>query len=556
MNSMLGTRLNGVAAQTEDRSVSAVDSFRDNLSNFFTSGSEPDDDRDKSAVPTPEAGPSTAPQPTSVEDANDADELHKFSGVKIEESSSSGIDMLASQAENDLPIHPEYGQAVSHYKVFVNAAEDLEDHLVIMQFPNRGRHQPYSEAVGQKPTAVRLKPKSGLMEIDVPIFTQFNYDINRGETFAEALKRAGINPEGGPYGLAGGFGVGRTRPRTADDEDEEGDEEYDSQEDGGDEETGDEEEGGGEKQEDGEEDDANEEDDSEEDDDENDEETSGSTEGDDTDDEDDEDGDVEMAEASEGEGKGKGKAKEHNPILRHITLGGKLEYPQDHDPNYFIGVFKGNELHLTRLHAFITIRPVHHHVNAKRLVFEDTWNELQAQKSSREKEQTQESEAQAVNMTAESADDEEEIESTDIGKSLRAIADERWVEGQWIDEEDMEAYKAYGDSLFYCGDYHKNAPMISAATNQQYLDAIFHMEDPNDPRRKRLVSHNYTVEGDPHFDSGESMIGEGEEQNSSSGETGEDSSEEGSSKTGSESGDDSEDTDSDESHAGKTVDEA
>lgn len=86
-----------------------------------------------------------------------------------------------------------------------------------------------------------------------------------------------------------------------------------------------------------------------------------------------------------------------------------------------------DELHLTRVHAFVTLRPTLSHLDAT--------DELQRRqlRSIREDYDQPEPEARAVNMTAQSAD-EEEMDMSDVSKSLRAIQEEPWVVGSWVDE--------------------------------------------------------------------------------------------------------------------------
>ena len=57
-----------------------------------------------------------------------------------------------------------------------------------------------------------MKPKTGLIEVDVPIDTQLNYDVSKGRKFGEALKQSRLARDGtgggagaGAFGMAGGF---------------------------------------------------------------------------------------------------------------------------------------------------------------------------------------------------------------------------------------------------------------------------------------------------------------------------------------------------------------
>lgn len=195
-----------------------------------------------------------------------------------------------------LPVPKAWGKVISCYQTFLNPAELIEDDIMILNFPNRGRHQPYNEESGQKPLEVRLKRKAGLMEIDVPIVTHKNYDKDKGELYAEAIRQSAVLREGGSYGMAGGFGVGGGggRSRRVENEDADADADADADELGSDDE--------GELNED----DAGEEEENE-----------------------------EMPDVDASEIRG--------PILDRITLSGKIERPKPYDPHYFIGTFRGGK---------------------------------------------------------------------------------------------------------------------------------------------------------------------------------------------------------------------
>lgn len=90
-------------------------------------------------------------------------------------------------------------------------------HIILFQFPNRGRNQPYNEANHQKPLELRIKPKCGLVEMDIPINVHANFDKEKGIVYGEAMRKSQVLQEGGSYGPAGGLGVGgSSRPAKGD----------------------------------------------------------------------------------------------------------------------------------------------------------------------------------------------------------------------------------------------------------------------------------------------------------------------------------------------------
>lgn len=98
---------------------------------------------------------------------------------------------------------------VASYDVFLT---DSDIQRYVFQYPDRevetkhGTGGPYDDRHGQKPVNLKFKPKTGLVEIDVPIVTSAGvYDVNRGLKYGEAVKQSRVLREGGSFGLAGGF---------------------------------------------------------------------------------------------------------------------------------------------------------------------------------------------------------------------------------------------------------------------------------------------------------------------------------------------------------------
>ena len=92
----------------------------------------------------------------------------------------------------------------AQYKMYINKSEK---HHMVLQYPNRDRSQPYSEATGQKPIELRIKPKCGLVEIDVPLNLHTNFDKAKGIEYGEAMRKSKVLQGGGSYGMAGGLGI-------------------------------------------------------------------------------------------------------------------------------------------------------------------------------------------------------------------------------------------------------------------------------------------------------------------------------------------------------------
>ncbi|EHA24803.1 DNA-directed RNA polymerase III subunit rpc5 [Aspergillus awamori] len=85
---------------------------------------------------------------------------------------------------------------------------DSEISRYVLQYLDRPAGSSYDDRHGQKPTSFRLKPKTGLVEVDVPINTRVNYDVSKGLRYGDALKKSRSAREGGAFGMAGGFSSG------------------------------------------------------------------------------------------------------------------------------------------------------------------------------------------------------------------------------------------------------------------------------------------------------------------------------------------------------------
>jgi hypothetical protein len=109
---------------------------------------------------------------------------------------------------------------VSSYNIYVKPRFKDGKKIYILQFPNRDSKQSYSVANSSLPLELRMKEKSGLLEVDVPVDTFRNYDREKGVKWGEAVRKSDQlkGADGGSLGLAGGFGIGggqSTRPRGA-----------------------------------------------------------------------------------------------------------------------------------------------------------------------------------------------------------------------------------------------------------------------------------------------------------------------------------------------------
>ncbi|KAI9753135.1 MAG: hypothetical protein M1835_001024 [Candelina submexicana] len=294
---------------------------------------------------------------------------------------------------------------VRQYDIYITP--EIEQKLLLLQYPNRHREQPYTAANNARPLEVRMKPDAGLVEVDVPLNIHANYDREKGIRWGEAMRKSNMEKDGGAYGLAAGFGIGSTTRRTA--RVSVNNEDFGSRE-----------------------------------------------------------ASQEALLANFDDANNKGR------VLNKQTLGGQLNPNEGWTPNYFIGAFRGNELHLSRLDHIAQLRPQFPHIDAL------TDQEKSSARAQRENvNQTRLNEPRAVQMTVKSADGDD-LDMGETSKLLRAAQEEKWQRLKYLDEDSNESWAAYHQKLFL--EDTQDAPRLTSnMTNAEYLNAI------SAPRTK--VSH-------------------------------------------------------------------
>ena len=98
------------------------------------------------------------------------------------------------------------GKVVNKYRLFIN--KPTGKRAMLLQYPNREVGQEYRASSGNKPSEIRIKPKCGLVEVDIPVDIHVNYDKEKGVEYGEAMRKSRLLQEGGSYSLGGGLGIG------------------------------------------------------------------------------------------------------------------------------------------------------------------------------------------------------------------------------------------------------------------------------------------------------------------------------------------------------------
>ena len=177
------------------------------------SQSRPNNENGSSIV---EAGDHLSPQPSSLGRSKHSISLGqqciadwqseylqkwKFAGWRPGDNASAKPETCVQNMQEDNKL----GQILKHYRLFINPTKMR---TMLLQYPNRELGQEYREANGQKPLELRIKPKCGVVEVDIPLNIHVNFDKAKGIEYGEAMRASRHLQQGGSYGLAGGLGVG------------------------------------------------------------------------------------------------------------------------------------------------------------------------------------------------------------------------------------------------------------------------------------------------------------------------------------------------------------
>ncbi|KAG4302232.1 hypothetical protein PCANB_001600 [Pneumocystis canis] len=87
--------------------------------------------------------------------------------------------------QNPSLVSSEDDPVIKTYNIYTTSY--LNDYLYLFQYPIRSSIQPYIEESFSKPLELRIKPKSGFVELDVPICTKKYYNEERGIEFSKNL---------------------------------------------------------------------------------------------------------------------------------------------------------------------------------------------------------------------------------------------------------------------------------------------------------------------------------------------------------------------------------
>ena len=101
-------------------------------------------------------------------------------------------------------VDEENDPVIAEYDVYMTP--ELQEQIYLLQYPNRDRDKPYIHT-SDTSAGVRIKPKSGFMEIDMETNVHTSFDKKKGIIWGEAFRQT---KESGTdsFGISSGFGKG------------------------------------------------------------------------------------------------------------------------------------------------------------------------------------------------------------------------------------------------------------------------------------------------------------------------------------------------------------
>ena len=107
------------------------------------------------------------------------------------------------------------GNVKEHHRLMINPQANKL--IILLKYPNRQPEELYCDAFGNKPLELRIKPKCGLVEVDVPIDIHHHFDREKGLEFGAALRKRSLTGDSNSfYGLSSGLNPGMSRKDESD----------------------------------------------------------------------------------------------------------------------------------------------------------------------------------------------------------------------------------------------------------------------------------------------------------------------------------------------------
>ncbi|KUJ16275.1 uncharacterized protein LY89DRAFT_782563 [Mollisia scopiformis] len=180
--------------------------------------------------------------------------------------------------------------------------------------------------------------------------------------------------------------------------------------------------------------------------------------------------------------------REEHALVKQ-TLGGQTISSEENTPQYMIGTFEKDQLHLTPVDNIVQMRPQFHHIDAQ----------SEQDRYGRPGQQGRPAEARAVHMMVKSNIDGEEETTDTMAQRITAAQSEQWKSHKFIDEDEEIAWAAYHKSLFVGAEYGVEdrsevlaqlPKLLSALDDEEYLDFISAPRDAAKLSRSKKITRS------------------------------------------------------------------
>ncbi|TKA76632.1 hypothetical protein B0A55_04926 [Friedmanniomyces simplex] len=308
------------------------------------------------------------------------------------------------------------------YDVYLTPAQS--EQILLLQYPNRVRTRPYNKRHGGCPEDVRVKPSTGFIEVDVGLNTTFNFNKYKGLQWGDALQTSHDlhGNATGTYGPAAGFGGAKPR--------------------------------------------------------------SGGV------------GRQTLKDSAARDTQIANDllafydAESDKRVLRTQTLGGQItrhDAPEEAGkPVYFVGAFRDDQLHLTKVDGTAHMRPQFHHLDA-----EEQRARISASRAAALENPDARPPGEARSILARekkvgdgwAGDGRDRLEDR-TRKQLQEAEAEEWVKLEYVDEDMQDAYDKFAERMFV-RDVEGAARLKSGMGGWEYLDAVSAPRRDSPTRRRK-----------------------------------------------------------------------
>lgn len=100
---------------------------------------------------------------------------------------------------------------IGTYNILLKPTLTANRKIMVLEYPNKSDGKKHPRA----PLELRMKPATGMVELDYPLDYNTSYDRGKGLNWGTNLHKSMEAKKGGSHGLAGGFGVGAPPARAA-----------------------------------------------------------------------------------------------------------------------------------------------------------------------------------------------------------------------------------------------------------------------------------------------------------------------------------------------------